>query len=104
MQAYWKTQKTLAQVKEAPWRCFAKTENGQVCSCTIISKDFVLAKSSCIQNPTQSIQVHAGATNETNAEQIVGAAVLEAPEPTPLGIVGIKLTTGLKFSRRVSKL
>lgn len=73
-----------------------------MCSCTIISKSYVLARSSCIQDKKQSIQVHAGASNETNAEQIVGASVLETPEPTPPGIVGIKLDTELNFTNRVS--
>ena len=73
-----------------------------MCSCTIISKSYVLAKRSCIQDVQQSIQVHAGASNETDAEQIVGASVLQTPEPTPPGIVGIKLDTDLKFTKRVS--
>ena len=101
---YWTTRKTLDQANEVPWRCFAKNETGQVCSCTIISKNFVLAKSTCVQGAQGSIQVHVGASNKTNAEQIVGASLLEASEPAPPGIVGIKLAAELKFSSRVSRI
>ena len=74
-----------------------------MCSCTIVSQDYVLARSSCIKNGTTGkVQVHAGALNSSNANQIVGASLLATSEPPPEGVVALKLDVQLSFNEYVS--
>ena len=74
-----------------------------MCSCTIVSQDYVLARSSCIRNGTAGkVQVHAGAFNSSNANQIVDASLLATSEPPPEGVVALKLDAQLNFNEKVS--
>ena len=75
-----------------------------MCSCTIVSQDYLLARSSCIRNGTTgTLQVHAGALNSSNANQIIGASLLATSKPPPEGVVALKLDVQLSFTEYVSE-
>ena len=85
------------------WRCFLR-KNDTMCSCTILNEEYVLARSACVEraNTTGKFQIHAGASYEDNADQIVPATILNTTDPPPKGIVVLKLDTPLKFDDNVS--
>ena len=86
-----------------PWQCFTK-QNQKMCSCTIISRDYVLVRSSCFNNGEPGeVQVHAGASNSFNSDQIVHASLLATSEPPPEGVVALKLEPQLNFNEYVSE-
>ena len=94
---------TLKTLGTVPWRCYAK-QGARLCSCTILSKGCVIARSSCIQNATGDIKVFTGALSTGDeADQIVNASVLSSTEPPPEGVVALRLRWPLEMNNRVKQ-
>ena len=82
-----------------PWRCFTKTQAIK-CSCASRTDIYVLARTECLGGG-DPVDIHAGASYEDNADQIVRASFLNA-SGTPEGMVVLKLEKKLSFNDRVS--
>ena len=87
------------QAEVIPWQWFAKQQE-QMCCGTVVSQDYVLARSSCINN--SKVQVHAGAFNANSANQTVNASLLVTSKPPPEGVVALQLDPPLSFNEHVS--
>ena len=75
-----------------------------MCSCTILTENYILARSACISSTqTGKIQVHAGASDAANADQVVDACLLDTAERPPEGVVVLLLAKNLTFDANVSK-